>query len=102
MDKSKKIKTVAVVGAGGMGEGIALTFAQAGLSVRVITRSNETMIKCLAQIDDSLRLFHELGVIKEEPEAIRSRIQPFFMKDLENAVKDCEYIVESVPEDIRR
>lgn len=97
-DKSKEIKTVAVVGAGGMGEGIALTFAQAGLLVRVVTRSNETMVKCLAQIDDSLRLFHELGVIQEEPAAIRSRIQPYFMADLKNAVKDCDYIVESVPE----
>ena len=39
-DKSKEIKTVAVVGAGGMGEGIALALAQEGLLVRVVTRSN--------------------------------------------------------------
>ncbi len=94
----KGIKTVAVVGAGGMGEGIALTCAQAGLGVRVVTRSNETMVKCMAHIDDSLKLFKEFGLIKEDPSTIRSRVQPYFMADLKYAVKDCDFIVESVPE----
>ena len=33
MKKFSEMKTIGVVGAGGMGEGIALNFAQAGLSV---------------------------------------------------------------------
>jgi 3-hydroxybutyryl-CoA dehydrogenase len=94
----RDVKTVGVVGAGGMGEGIALNFAQAGLSVHVITRSESTMNKCLAQIEDSLQLFEEMELLKEKSSAIRSRIHSFFMSDLKNAVKDCDFIVESIPE----
>lgn len=98
VNQSLKIKNVAVVGAGGMGEGIALNFAQAGLSVRVITRSEATMTKCLALIEESLHSFEEFGLLKEKTSAIQARIHPFLMADLDKAIRDCEYIVESVPE----
>jgi 3-hydroxybutyryl-CoA dehydrogenase len=98
MNQAKEIRNVAVVGAGGMGEGIALNFAQAGLSVRVITRSTATMEKCLALIEESLHVFDEFGLLNEKPATVRKRIQPFLMADLNKAIKDCDFIVESVPE----
>jgi 3-hydroxybutyryl-CoA dehydrogenase len=97
-NKFRDVKTVGVVGAGGMGEGIALNLAQAGLSVHVITRSESTMEKCRAQIEDSLQLFEEMKLLEEKSSAIRARIQPFYMSDLKNAVKDCDFIIESIPE----
>ncbi len=98
MKKFSEMKTVGVVGAGGMGEGIALNFAQAGLSVHVITRSESTMKKCLSQIQESLQTFEEMGFLQEKPSAIQARIHPYFMTDLKSAVKDCDFIMESVPE----
>lgn len=92
------IKTVTVIGAGGMGEGITLNFAQSGLTVRVVTRSNSTMTKCLTLIDESLKVFDEFGLLDEKPSVIRSRIQPFLMSDLQTSIKDADFIIESVPE----
>ncbi len=40
---AKKINNVVVVGAGTMGEGIAQNFAEAGLSVKLVARHQESL-----------------------------------------------------------
>ena len=52
--KADEVKTVAVVGAGTMGAGIAGEFARAGCDVRLVDTSNELLnrgmsLLCLAQ-----------------------------------------------------
>ena len=96
--KAEDIKKVVVVGAGTMGEGIAHNFAQAGLSVRVVDQDKQVLDRCLAQIDANLKLFLEFGLLTEEPDSIKSRIEPFLSQHLADATRDCDFVVEAIPE----
>ncbi len=96
--KAKDIKTVVVIGGGTMGQGIVQSFAQAGKSVKVLSRRRETLDKCLQQIDANLKLFAEFQLLDETPEAIRSRITSMPMDELSEAIRGCHYIVETIPE----
>jgi 3-hydroxybutyryl-CoA dehydrogenase len=95
---TKNIKTVAVIGAGIMGEGIAQNFAQAGLSVRIVDQEKDILDRCLHQIGANLNLFLEFNLLHEDPSRIRARIEPFLTGDLAAAVEGCEFIVEALPE----
>jgi 3-hydroxyacyl-CoA dehydrogenase len=92
------IKNVLVIGAGTMGEGIAQNFAQAGLSVRVVARRQETLDTCLRQIEHSLHQFEEFDLLKESLKTILARIQTVKAENLQHALKDCHYVVETIPE----
>jgi 3-hydroxyacyl-CoA dehydrogenase len=96
--QAENIKTVAVIGAGIMGEGIAQNFAQAGLDVRLIDQSKDILDRCLHQIEANLNQFLEYQLIKEKPSEIKKRIKVFLSGDLAKAIKDCDYIVEVIPE----
>ena len=96
--KAEDIKKVVVVGAGIMGEGIAHNFAQAGLSVRLVDQDKQILDRCLAQIDANLGLFLEFGLLQEEPSSIKSRIEPFLSQHLAEAIQDCDFVVEAIPE----
>ncbi len=96
--KAKDIKTVVVIGGGTMGQGIVQSFAQAGKSVKVLSRRRETLDRCLQQIDANLKLFAEFQLLDETPEAIRSRITSMPMDELSEAIRGCHYIVETIPE----
>lgn len=98
--EAENIKTVVVVGGGTMGQGIVQSFAQAGLSVRVVDLNREQLDRCLAQVDANLGLFQEFGLLGEEPSSIKSRIHPVLTKDLAKAVQDCDFVVETVPESL--
>lgn len=99
--KAENIKTVAVIGAGIMGEGIAQSFAQAGFTVRLVDQEKNILGGCLKQIEANLGLFAQSGLLQEKPPVIRSRITPFLLKDLAKAVKDSDFIVEAIPEIIQ-
>lgn len=98
MMNTKNIKTVAVIGAGIMGEGIAQNFAQAGLSVRLVDQERDILDRCLHQIEMNLNLFLEFKLLHEEPSRIRARIEPFLAGDLAAAVEGCQFMVEALPE----
>ena len=96
--KADGIKKVAVIGAGAMGGGIALSFAQAGLSVRIVDVDESTLKSCLDQIDANLGLFKEFDLLTEETSAVRSHVTSFEMKDLTKALEGCGFVVEAIPE----
>ena len=98
MIKAEDIRKVVVIGAGIMGGGIAQNFAQAGLSVVISARHQETLDNALAQVGANLRLFAEFGLLQEEPSLIQSRIGLCLAQELEKAIKDCDFVVESIPE----
>ena len=81
-----------------MGEGIAQNFAQAGLSVRLVDMDSQILDRCIAQIDANLKLFQEFDLLKEEPLSIKSRIEPFLSERLDDAIRDCDLVVEAIPE----
>jgi 3-hydroxybutyryl-CoA dehydrogenase len=96
--KPSEIKQIVVIGAGNMGEGIVQSFAQAGKSVKVLSRKTETLDRCLQQIDTNLKLFAEFQLLEEAPEVIKSRITYIPMAELSEAVRGCHFIVETIPE----
>jgi 3-hydroxybutyryl-CoA dehydrogenase len=92
------IRTVAVIGAGIMGVGIAQTFAQAGLLVRMIDLNQQVLEQSLARVGSNLHLFEEFGLLGETPAIVMSRIEIIFADNGCEGTKGCDFIVESVPE----
>lgn len=93
------IETVAVLGAGTMGAGIAQACAQAGLDVSlrdVETSYLETAIKRLKQPLE--RRIEQGKTTREEVDAIFARIET--TTDLADAVQDADLVIEAVPEDL--
>jgi len=95
---NQEIKTVAVIGAGIMGVGIVQSFAEAGLSVRSIDIRDDLLQQGMKMIGANLQLFEESGLLKENPSAIVSRIEPIATANLAEKTADCDFIVETVNE----
>lgn len=95
-----EIKNVGIIGSGVMGHGIALTFARYGYQVTMNDISQEFLDNAMGAIRagkyglDSL--IQKSKITKEEAEAVISRINT--TTDLHD-LKDCNLIVEAVPED---
>ena len=68
--KANEIQNVTVVGAGIMGNGIAQNLAQAGLTVKLVARHQETLDNAIAQIEANLKLFDEYSLLKEPPATV--------------------------------
>jgi 3-hydroxybutyryl-CoA dehydrogenase len=103
MDISR-IKSIAIIGAGIMGEGMIQVFAQSGFLVNVIDKNTQILEKCLNQVKSNIKLFKSFGLIKESEDSVISRISTFTSERLSEAVKDSQFIIESVVEvlDVKR
>ncbi|MHA1686325.1 MAG: 3-hydroxyacyl-CoA dehydrogenase family protein [Candidatus Heimdallarchaeaceae archaeon] len=93
------MKKIAVIGAGTMGSGIALVFAQAGIKVNMVDIKEEF----LQRGNERIQKFLEKGIKKEkitqdEAEAIKKRI--YSTTDLEEAVKDVQLVIEAIIENV--
>jgi 3-hydroxybutyryl-CoA dehydrogenase len=92
-----EIKSVAVLGCGLMGSGIAQVAATAGFDVTVLEVDQKYLDKGFAGIEKSLAKFAEKGSIKETPQAIRARLKGTTkMQDL----ADCDIVIEAVIENV--
>ena len=97
-----QIKTIGVIGAGTMGNGIAQVFAQAGFTVRLFDASAGAVQKALGTIEKSLAKFVEKGKLSaEDAAATRGRLHA--TETLEQFA-DVDYVVEAVVEslDVKR
>ncbi len=97
------IETVAVLGAGNMGHGIAEVAALAGYEVTMRDIKEEFVQDGYEQIEWSLQKLAEKERIPEdEAEAALDRVTP--LVDVEEAVSDADFVIEAVPEqmDIKR
>jgi enoyl-CoA hydratase/3-hydroxyacyl-CoA dehydrogenase len=95
--KAEDIKTIAIVGAGDMGHGIAEVCALAGLKVNLYDIKQEFVDKGKGKIKESL----EKQVAKQKMTADNSNktmnnIHGF--TSLKDAVKDIDYCIEAAPE----
>jgi 3-hydroxybutyryl-CoA dehydrogenase len=89
--------TVAVIGAGVMGHGIAQLFAQAGSAVRLHDAEPGRLAAGLAAMEASLALLAEEEVLSpQEAAAARARVRP--RTGLEEALAGAELVVEAIPE----
>lgn len=92
------INSVAVIGGGIMGVGIAQSFAGAGIGVRLFDLNQQVLEQSLARIHANLRLFEAFELVNEPPATILSRIEPVATANLAEGTTGCDFIVESVPE----
>ena len=93
------MKTVAVIGAGTMGNGIAHVFAQHHYEVHLIDISEAGLEKGLATIGKNLdRQIKKEIITEEEKSKVLGRIKTF--TKIEEGAKDAELVVEAASENI--
>jgi 3-hydroxybutyryl-CoA dehydrogenase len=93
---SPEIKTVAVLGAGTMGNGIAHVFARSGYNVLLRDVETKFLDRAMGVIDKNLDREVKKGKLAEsEKPAVLARIKP--VTDL-NALAQADFAVEAVPE----
>jgi enoyl-CoA hydratase/3-hydroxyacyl-CoA dehydrogenase len=95
--KLEDIKTIAVLGAGTMGHGIAEVAALAGYTVKMRDINEDLVKKGYDQIAWSLKKLAEKGTIPQQ-KADRSLKLITPVVDLKEAVKEADIVIEAVPE----
>ena len=99
--KLQQIKNVAVIGGGTMGSQIAELLSNVGeYHVMLWSRRDETVKRGLDGIEERLKKFFvDKGkMTQEQMDEIRSRIKG--TTDISEAVKDVDYVIESVAENL--
>jgi 3-hydroxybutyryl-CoA dehydrogenase len=92
------IKTVGVIGAGTMGNGIAQVFAQSGFHVRLHDAAPGAVDRARATIEKSLAKFVEKGKLAAaDRDAALGRLHPAASLD---AFADVDFVVEAVVEQL--
>jgi 3-hydroxybutyryl-CoA dehydrogenase len=90
------IKTVGVIGAGAMGNGIAQVFAQAGFTVRLVDVGQPMLDRASATIEKSLGKFVEKGKLSPaDRDATLGRLQTTTSID---ELMNADYVVEAIVE----
>lgn len=91
------IKKIAVLGAGTMGHGIALTFAAYGYDVNVYEPDEIRRSMAKEEIKHELETLIEEEIVNvNSPQKIMDSIRMF--DKLEDAVQDRDYVIEAIPE----
>jgi 3-hydroxybutyryl-CoA dehydrogenase len=92
------IKTVGVIGAGTMGNGICQVFAQSGFTVKVFDATPGAVDRARATIEKSLGKFVEKGKLQAaDRDAALGRLHPAASLD---AFGDVDYVVEAIYENL--
>ena len=95
----QEIRTVACLGTGTMGHGVAFLAAKAGYAVRLFGRSRESLDKGLAGVDRVIALYENNELMpRGQGEAIRSRIS--LVTSLEEASDGADLVMESIAENV--
>jgi len=89
-----EIKTAAVVGAGTMGGGIAMSFADHGFPVKLLDANREVLEKGLARIRNNYSMSVKRGSLsQEEMDKRMALIEPV---ESYEAIADCDAVIEAV------
>ena len=98
-----RVKNITVLGSGIMGHGIAQVSATAGYNVVLRDIEQKFLDNAMGKIKWSLdKLVSKQKISQTEADDIFSRIKP--VVDLKDSVKDCQLVIEAVPEilDLKR
>ena len=95
----KKIERIAIIGAGQMGSGIGAEFARYGYQVALQDKYDEALKRAMESVREDLDLMVETQLISAaDSKAALDRVRT--TKDLADAVKDVDHVVEAVPENL--
>ena len=95
--KTEDVKTIAMIGAGDMGHGIAACCLMGGYTVYLRDIEQKFVDRGVAGIKNSFDKFKAKG--KMTPEAYDSALARLIpIVDLKEAVKNADFIIEAVPE----
>lgn len=93
----KEIKNFVVLGAGAMGAQLAALAAESGFNVKIRDIQDKFLDRGRQIIDDNYAKRIARGIFTEEQKkAVLGRIT--FLTDLQEAMKDADYVLEAVPE----
>jgi 3-hydroxybutyryl-CoA dehydrogenase len=99
MTNKKDVRTIAVIGGGIMGRGIAHVSAMAGFTTVLNDVSDELLEKARGQIRRDLQKSAEIGKIQSN--AIEETLARLNLEsNLEHAVNNADLIIEAIPEQI--
>jgi|ERR1019366_2114873 3-hydroxybutyryl-CoA dehydrogenase len=93
------MKTIAVIGSGTMGNGIAHTFAQQGYQVALIDISQTALDKAIATISKNLDRIITKGIISEEQKSQTLKNITTFTA-LADGVKNADLVIEAATENV--
>src|SRR5690349_19770141 len=93
------MKTIAVIGAGTMGNGIAHTFAQSGFVVKLIDVSEKSLDKGMATIAANLDRMLSKGTITQEDVA-KTITNIITYTDIKDGVIGVDLVVEAATENV--
>ncbi|TPO04178.1 3-hydroxyacyl-CoA dehydrogenase NAD-binding domain-containing protein [Mesorhizobium sp. B1-1-5] len=96
--RKRRIERVGVIGAGTMGGGIAMAFANGGLPVTLLETSEEALRRGLATIEKNYAVSVSRGSLTEE--AKQKRLDLFKSSTDYADLADCDLIIEAVFEDM--
>jgi 3-hydroxyacyl-CoA dehydrogenase len=94
----RRIERIGVIGAGTMGGGIAMAFANGGLPVTLLETSEEALRRGLATIDKNYAVSVSRGSLTDE--AKQKRVGLFKGSTDYADLADCDLIIEAVFEDM--
>jgi len=93
------VSTVAVVGAGTMGAGIAGEFARAGCDVRLVDLRSDLLQRGMEMLTAAQQALVEADLVSE-PEAAAALSRVSTLTSLEGACESVDLLIEAVPEDL--
>ena len=96
--KAEDVKNIALLGAGMIGNGLALHFAKAGYNVSLYSRTQKTLDGALVNIRTGLAAVLEKPADSTDVNTIMDRIS--ITTDMAQAVKDAPIVIESIAEDL--
>ncbi len=93
-----ELKKIAVVGAGTMGGGIAMSFADFGVSVKILEATPEAMMRGLQRIRDNYAVSVKRGSVAQAE--VDRRIPRIVPVNRYEDIADCDVVVEAVYEEM--
>ena len=95
---TRKIETIAVIGAGTMGGGIAMNFLNAGMPVTILETTQEALDRGVANIRKNYESAVKRG--KLSPEKLEQRMRLLNPTLSDDAIKNADLVIEAVFEDM--
>jgi len=96
--QAKQLKTGAVIGAGTMGAGIAMCFADAGIPVQILESSPEALDRGMVRIDALYQEMVQKGRIREDDK--KKRLSLISRARGYDAIGDADIVIEAAFEDM--